>query len=211
MGNPRPAIGPYFYQVRRPREFRTLCKRALSSIRDTSLRKQDVSAYLSLLGPAWSTVWDVLVYGREYRIRKKTAIAFVSGIEDLLGEKLRLNDWFVHHYRQDKAYRNPPRMGAHPSFVEVDECLNGNFPVPIPVPQPTKGRAEELVESVAAKRFKPDERTEEIIREREADYGKPSDNHERTARLWTAYLTGMGSTVRLRPVDVCFLNILTGG
>ena len=44
-------------------------------------------------------------------------------------------------------------------------------------------------------------------------YGKPRVNHNRTARLWTAFLhnKGLGSSLRINAEDVCLLNILQKG
>lgn len=45
---------------------------------------------------------------------------------------------------------------------------------------------------------------------RQADYGTPLDNHQRTANLWNAYLATAGEErpAPLSPRDVCMLNIL---
>jgi len=42
-----------------------------------------------------------------------------------------------------------------------------------------------------------------IITERGAAYGRPCDNHSKTAELWSVYLG-----VRITPRQVCVLNIL---
>jgi len=45
-----------------------------------------------------------------------------------------------------------------------------------------------------------------LTQERGSVYGPPDENHERTARLWRAYLDNLDKD--LDGVDVCFLNIL---
>jgi len=51
--------------------------------------------------------------------------------------------------------------------------------------------------------------TKEIIEERGAAYGPPSENHARTALFWAAYMRNRGYEFKpLTPNDVCFLNIL---
>jgi hypothetical protein len=42
-----------------------------------------------------------------------------------------------------------------------------------------------------------------VTGERNGSYGMPSENHGRTAALWSAYLG-----VEVKPKDVCVLNIL---
>jgi len=50
---------------------------------------------------------------------------------------------------------------------------------------------------------------EEIVQERGESYGKPLENHRRTARLWDAFLKNRSCFHReLEPEEVCFLNIL---
>ena len=50
---------------------------------------------------------------------------------------------------------------------------------------------------------------EEMVAERGAAYGPPSENHARTARFWSAYLLNRGYAFKpFTPSDVCFLNIL---
>ena len=64
---------------------------------------------------------------------------------------------------------------------------------------------------------------DQLVSSRGASYGPPSENHRRTANLWSAYLASrrvpskaeQGSdfrpiepSVRLTPDDGCFLNIL---
>lgn len=39
-------------------------------------------------------------------------------------------------------------------------------------------------------------------------YGKPEENHRRTALLWNAYMDAKGEWDELTPTDVCFFNIL---
>ena len=48
---------------------------------------------------------------------------------------------------------------------------------------------------------------EDIVNERGKDYGHPSINHNRTARLYTAYLESTGRK-EISAHDVCMLNIL---
>ena len=50
-------------------------------------------------------------------------------------------------------------------------------------------------------------RVDEAVEQRGAEYGPPSENHARTARLWNAYLASRPN-VPLNTTDVCFLNIL---
>lgn len=45
-----------------------------------------------------------------------------------------------------------------------------------------------------------------VCDDRNADYGDPQDNHQRTALLWNAYLEAMPE-LDLSPTDVCALNI----
>lgn len=57
------------------------------------------------------------------------------------------------------------------------------------------------------------EEAESIVNgDRQADYGDPADNHDRTAQLWTAYLAckviGKGWDGVLDEEDVCWLNVL---
>src|SRR5262245_59973887 len=53
------------------------------------------------------------------------------------------------------------------------------------------------------------ERAARAVDERGQDYGHPAVNHDRTARLWNAYLTGRPDTAApLSAEDVCVLNIL---
>ena len=48
-----------------------------------------------------------------------------------------------------------------------------------------------------------------IVRERGETYGPPTENHTRTARLWSAYLLARsGGEKTLTPAAGCFLNIL---
>ena len=205
-----------FYCVRNVDSFRRAVKRALSTIRDSKLRDADATAYLGLLGPHWITTWNILVYGKNIRFARTTAIALTKGLTDMLGGRLKLSDWFEAHHRQDKRWVNPPGLRHAPSFLEIDLCLNGGYeiphatlakPVKVGTSDKVKQRAVEM-HIAAAKRFKPDNETEKLVRDRGEDYGKPSDNHGRTAKLWSAYLSGMGVSVKLRPADVCFLNIL---
>ena len=50
---------------------------------------------------------------------------------------------------------------------------------------------------------------EEMVEERGATYGPPSENHARTAALWSAYFRNRGYEFKpITPDDVCFLNIL---
>ena len=60
-----------------------------------------------------------------------------------------------------------------------------------------------------------DKAKELVMGSRQSDYGRPADNHTRTAILWNAYLdakrVGSGTIVgidRLGPEDVCFLIML---
>jgi len=46
----------------------------------------------------------------------------------------------------------------------------------------------------------------DLVVDRGSVYGPPEDNHNRTARLWRAYLGGMQG--ELDAVDVCMLNVL---
>ena len=39
-------------------------------------------------------------------------------------------------------------------------------------------------------------------------YGKPQENHSRTATLWSAYLHARGYPRALSPADVCAFNVL---
>ena len=56
---------------------------------------------------------------------------------------------------------------------------------------------------------------EKIVKERGENYGRPADNHRRTALLWGAYLDAKFLNAdlsqyhgSLNSADVCFLNIL---
>lgn len=54
------------------------------------------------------------------------------------------------------------------------------------------------------------EASEIVSGARQATYGRPIDNHQRTANLWNAYLAVLPgeSPQPLTPRDVCMLNIL---
>lgn len=59
------------------------------------------------------------------------------------------------------------------------------------------------------------DKVKEIVSgDRNADYGDPIDNHERTARFWVEYLrhrisvTPTGAAITLNGRDVCWLNVL---
>lgn len=54
------------------------------------------------------------------------------------------------------------------------------------------------------------EASEIVAGARRASYGRPIDNHQRTANLWNAYLAVLPgeSPQPLTPRDVCMLNIL---
>jgi hypothetical protein len=49
---------------------------------------------------------------------------------------------------------------------------------------------------------------DDLTKDRGETYGSPSDNHQRTAKLWTAYLLIRPSGELLTPEDVCMMNIL---
>jgi len=55
----------------------------------------------------------------------------------------------------------------------------------------------------------PDDITQ-LVEERGETYGKPSENHARTARLWNSYIENrLGHPhMPLTAIDICFLNIL---
>jgi hypothetical protein len=50
--------------------------------------------------------------------------------------------------------------------------------------------------------------TEELTVARGATYGAPQDNHQRTANLWSAFLSNRKVSGPLTPTEVCWLNIL---
>lgn len=66
------------------------------------------------------------------------------------------------------------------------------------------------IESTLGIKEMPNHELSEIIKARGANYGTPTENHSRTARLWNAYLDNAhaGGVDLVDASDVCFLNIL---
>ena len=57
-----------------------------------------------------------------------------------------------------------------------------------------------------------DEAERLVVKDRQADYGSPRENHERIAKLWNAYLGPMfdeeGNWMQIEPEDVAMMMLL---
>lgn len=90
----------------------------------------------------------------------------------------------------EASLRGEPIYTYRPVKVES----GGTFTTPSQPPPPPPGFAERIVE---------------LVKNRGSDYAHPSDNHQLTADLWSAWASRrLGVSVSFSAEDVCVLNVL---